>query len=90
MILPDIELHFGVAVFGQLFAGELDADPEALDKPECLEHLGKMRVTIVSDAGLSEVLAGDLAEGTTGILYLNAVIEPGHPHGSIRRLVVAV
>ena len=46
MVFLDIEFDFWVPVVSQLSAGERDPGPETLNKAECLEDLGKMRVPI--------------------------------------------
>ena len=64
-----------------------DSNAEPLHESENLHRLRQIRIAVIRDAGLPEILLGHAAERAARTLNLDAIIELGDPHRSVGSFV---
>ena len=83
MVLLYDENKWQISVRCKLLPGYLNAEAKTLNVSQDSHGLCKMRISIVSYAGLSEVLTSDLTERPTGTMDLDTIREPIYAHGCV-------
>ena len=77
------KLRRGVAVFLKLPPGKLNSDAKSLHISQIFHRFGQMGIAIVRYPWSAEVLPVYLTEGTSGVLNLDTVGEPGDANGGV-------
>ena len=90
MIGLDGKLGHWIAVVGKLSTCDLNTHSESLNETKVSHGFRNTWVSIVRDAGLAKVFDGDLSKGTTGVLNLDAIVEPRDSHGCVGSFIITV
>lgn len=74
----------------QVPSGDVDSDSETLNIAQGLHRVGQIRVAVVGESRLAEIVSGDRSEGTAGADNFDAVAEPTDANRRVRRFIRSV